>query len=486
MYHRPSKRQLILRRTITYFLMTLAVIVIVSITILSILGYRFNKTGLEQGALVQFDSQPGGATVLIDGSSNGVGGHTPTKASISAGTHNFSIAKTGYQTWSKTLTLPSGTLTWLDYARLIPVDLTVNKVLDYPNLVSETPSPDQQSILIQTDAASPNFELVSIASDSVKQTQMSLPADVYSDSTVPTTSHIFKVVGWDGGGRYVLLSHAYGDKTEWLVMDTEDAKNSQNITTSLSVNIRDVTFAGSSGSVFYGIDSSDNLRRYDLSAGTISRVLVANVKSYNLYENNIISYVGTTTTAPVQPVVGIYRDGNDAPVVLKTFAPDTTVDIDYAHYYNNDYVAISDGNQVTILSGSLPRSTTDTNSLTNFASFTTDAAVTDLSFAPSGEYVVAQTPNGFTSYDVGYSRKSTVSLQSSSQSQPLQWLDNVNLWSDSDSKLTLREFDGTNVHTINSVAPGYGVTLTSNGRWLYSVGKTANGYQLQRVRLILQ
>jgi hypothetical protein len=466
--------------------MTFAVIVIVGVTILSILGYRFNKSGLEQGALVQFDSHPGGATVMIDGSSNGVGGHTPAKASLTAGQHTFTIQSVGYQTWSKTLTLASGTLTWLDYGRLIPVDLPINKVLDYPTLVSAVPSPDQQNILVQTDAASPNFNLVSISSDTVKQTQVSLPTEIYSVSSETGATHNFKVIGWDGGGRYVLLDHTYGNQKEWLVLDTENPSSSENITTTLSVDIHDVTFAGSSGSVFYGIDSSNNLRRYDLSAGTISRVLVANVKSYDLYENNIISYVGTTTTNPAEQVVGLYRDGDDAPVVLKTVTTDPTMHINYAHYYNNHYVAISEGSQVTILKGSLPRSTADSSSLKSFANFNTDATVTDLSFAPSGQYVVAQSAAAFTSYDVGYSRKTTVSLQTPSQTKPLQWLDNAYLWGDSDSKLTIREFDGTNVHTINAVAPGFGATLTSNGRWLYSVGKTETGYQLQRVRLILQ
>lgn len=485
MYHRPSKRQLILRRTVTYTLMTLAVLTIVACTVLFILGYRLNKTGLEQGALVQFNSRPNGATVLIDGSGDGVSGHTPTKASISTGTHTFTIQRTGYDAWSKTLTVASGTLTWLDYVRLIPTKLSLNKVFDYQTLVSATPSPDQQNILIQTDAASPNFPLVSIRSDTAKQTVVALPADVYSGSATPETVHVFKVVSWDTGGRYVLLNHTYADNSEWLVLDTDNPKNSQNITTTLSVDIRDVTFAGSSGNVFYGVDASNNLRRYDVSAGTISRVLVSGVKTYKLYENNIIGYIGTTTTDPAEQVVGSYRDGDDAPSVLKTVGADTTVNIDYAHFYNNDYVAISEGSQVTVLKGSLPRSATDINSLKSFASFSTDATVTNLSFSPAGQYVVAQSPAAFTSYDVEYNRKSTVSLQTSGQTKPLAWLDNAYLWGDNNGQLVIREFDGTNVHTINTVTPGFGITLTQNGRFLYSVGKTDAGYQLQRVRLIL-
>ncbi len=148
-------------------------------------------------------------------------------------------------------------------------------------------------------------------------------------------------------------------------------------------------------------------------------------------------------------------------------------------------MAISEGSQVTVFKGSLPRSATDTNSLKSFASFTTDATVTDLSFSPAGQYVVAQSPAAFTSYDVEYNRKSTVSLQTSGQTKPLEWLDNAYFWGDSNGQLVIREFDGTNVHTINPVAPGFGITLAQSGRYLYSIGKTDTGYQLQRARLIL-
>ena len=67
----------------------------------------------------------------------------------------------------------------------------------------------------------------------------------------------------------------------------------------------------------------------------------------------------------------------------------------------------------------------------------------------------------------------------------LRWLDDNYMWSDLGGSLTIREFDGTNKHTINAVQAGQGVTLTDNGRYLYSINKSTTGYQLQRVRMIL-
>ena len=57
MFRRLTKKQLLIRRIITYVVMILAVIVIVAGTILFILGYRLDsqKGRLEQGALVQLE-----------------------------------------------------------------------------------------------------------------------------------------------------------------------------------------------------------------------------------------------------------------------------------------------------------------------------------------------------------------------------------------------------------------------------------------------
>jgi len=486
MYHRPSKQALLIRRILTYALMVIAVVAIVLVCVLFILGYRPTLQGtLQQGALVQFGSRPGGAVVQVDGKSSGISGNTPTKALIDPGEHNFTIAKQGYDTWSKTLKLTAGTLTWLDYARLIPASLPVSSVEKYPTLTGALASPNQSYMLVQQDATQPNFSLVSLKSDTVSQETVSLPDTVITDFDTPNTAHSFKIVNWDGGSRYVLIQHTYGpqNQSEWLVLDTQSPKDSKNITTDLNVTVSQVKFAGSNGQEFYAVDGSGSLRKLDLGADTISRALVQHVSSYNLYQNSIISYVGADDQN--LPIVGLYRDGDDATHVLKTGIADQQFFIAYAEFYNNAYVAIASDTGVSILEGSFPSSASDNSSLKQIATMTTPSAVTALSFAPSGQYVLAQAGSQFNSYDVEYKRPSTAAVHTSS-ARPLEWLDNAYLWTDSDNSLTLREFDGTNVHAINPVATGFDATLAQSGKWLYSFDKTTTGYQLQRVRLILQ
>ena len=62
MYHQPSKRKLLIRRIVSYGFMTVAVVVLVTVLVFVMLGYRYNGNDgkIEQGGLVQFDTQPNG------------------------------------------------------------------------------------------------------------------------------------------------------------------------------------------------------------------------------------------------------------------------------------------------------------------------------------------------------------------------------------------------------------------------------------------
>ena len=135
MYRRPSKKKELIKRIITYVVMILSVLVIVSVLVLLILGYRIdtNNGRIEQGALLQFDSSPSGANVTIDGQT--LGSTTSTKSTVLAGSHNLVIKKSGYQPWQKTVYVKPGTLTWLNYVILIPINHTAQSVASYQSFM---------------------------------------------------------------------------------------------------------------------------------------------------------------------------------------------------------------------------------------------------------------------------------------------------------------------------------------------------------------
>jgi hypothetical protein len=488
MFKKPTKKQFIIRRILLSSIATLAVIIIATSAILFMLGYRLDGgKGLEQGALLQFDSQPSGADVYVDGLN--INSRTASKKTVVAGTHSVRMTKAGYQDWNRTLDLDAGTLTWLDYILLVPKELPVQTVTYYEKLVGLTISPDSKWALAQEVAATPTFQLVDLRSEEVKISDLSLPTTSYSEAGTKGVKHSFSMVSWDSGSRYVLVKHLYREQTEWLVVDTQNISQTTNVTRLLSVNFKDLQFASTSGKTLYGLTTDGAIRKVDVSAGTISRAFVSHVDTFTIFDNSVISYVGVDSNDATKRVAGVFRDGDEAPHVLRSVSSeDVVLKIATGKYFSDDYVAIAEGNIVTILKGRYPSSSSqDNSSLADFATLQLTGAVSALSFSPRGDYVVAQSGESFKSYEIEHKRTDVgaVTVPDGEAAETLQWLDIAHLWNDDGGTLTMRDFNGINVYSIMTVAPGFDASLSQSGRFFYGVGKSDTGYHLQRVKMIL-
>lgn len=489
MYSKSFKKKSPFNRIVVYASMTSVVVFAVTLITMSMLGFRFNGSDLAQNAFLQFSSSPSGATVTVDGKI--VGSRTPNKYQLSAGTHEVVMWRDGYEKWSKTVELSPGTLTWLNYALLVPKDLTVESVANYESLFMTLASPKGNDLLVQKHSDVPTFDLVNLGSNAIKSTTVTIPSSVYSESLVTGVAHTFRVDKWDDEGRYVLINHVFNEKNEWIVMDTQNVELTKNITKLFDLSISNLDFLGTSGNIFYALESND-IRKLDLTAGTISKPFVSDVTSFEVYnDSKVITYVGTANDGDNKKrVVGTYRDGDELPSVIKTVDSnnESALAITTSRYFNENYVAVLDDHKIDIYSGSYPDAVGEkVNSMKVVASFDVEKDIDKLSFSPTGEYVFVQSGSYFASYDLEYQTFYSSTIDGNGAVGPLKWLDGNHVWSDRDGKLTIREFDGANYHAINSVVTGQDATLTSNGRYLYSIDKSqAGGYQLQRVRMILR
>jgi hypothetical protein len=488
MFRRPTKRQLLIRRIITYTVMVIAVVVIVSGTILFILGYRLDgeKGQLEQGALVQFDSKPNGADVSIDGKD--INSNTPSKQTVIAGQHVFAVNKSGYEPWSKTLNVKAGTLEWLDYLRLVPKNLPVQSVASYGTVYAEKASPDNKWTLIQQKADTPSFQLVNLQSQQIKSATLTIPTNDYSEATTAGVTHAFDIQGWDDDGRYVIIKHSFDGKSEFIVLDTQDPTKTVNVSTLLSLSISELKFSGTSGSIFYSLTTDGIIRKLDLSSATISRGLVTNANDFTIFDTNILTYTGVDPSNTANEVAGVYREGDESSHILREVDNTTTpLKIAGTRYYSTDYIAIAEGLKVDVLSGNYPdASDTNNTSLPEYGQFKISADVDTMSFSKIGDHLVVQSGLNFVSYEIEYMRETdAVVTTSETDAHTLQWLDDAYLWAVYDGHLSIREFDGTNVHVIMAMEPGFDATLSQDGKYLYGIAKSGNSYQLQRVMMIL-
>lgn len=484
-----TKKQIELaKRMAVYALMVLSVLITVVLITFFVMGFRFDTTDgqIEQYGLLQIESRPAGAIVTVDGVK--LPTKTPTSRSVKAGTHTVSVARDGYDIWSKSVDVRAGTMKWLDYVVLVPTIKTVEPGLPMANAYDTLEGVNNRNLLVQSKSELPEFNLFNLSSDSVSSTVMTILPEVYSEPIAIGVVHNFQMVQWDGSGRYVLIRHSYGDKFEWLVMDTQNVNLSRNITNVYNIQFSSVKFAGSNGNSYFALDGSD-VRKLDLAAATISRPLVSNVTYFDLFDAATIVYVGRNANLANEQLIGIYRDGDDTPYVVRTIADDIlpAVRVATTRYFNKDYIAYSVGQTINIISGDLPvAGVNGDTSMLPTTTFGFVGEIRDLSFGPSGQYLLVQSGNAATSYDLEYGTLTNLAVSCASAGVQFDWINGAYIGSSCGDQMTIREFDGGNVSIVGAAVDGTDVVMTKNGRYLYSIGRTAAGFQLQRVRMILK
>ena len=481
MFKKASEQKDVIKRVALSTFSSLIVLIIVAIVTFFMLGYRLNVNGgVEQYAFLQFASNPSGAYIDVDGS---VIGKTPNKTSVPAGEHEITIIKDGYKTWTKTITVTSGTLTWIDYALLIPSDLTSEDVMNLDNTYDSLTSRDNNYILVQKTASLPDFVVVNVSSSSTSSSSISIPNTIYTNTG---STNNYQIVSWDESERYVLVKHSYDTSVEWIVLDTQNINSSVNLTKTFDISISKAEFIGNNGNSIYVLNSSD-LRKLDISSGTISKTLISDVVDFNYYnDSNMVTYTTVTTNGEAKEQnVGIYNGSSD-PYILRTinYNNNTPLLISTTHYFNEDYLAIAEGKKIDILGGSYPTSNSESsNNLAVIETLTLNNNVESLSFSPSGEFVFIRSGEMVATYDLEYQNLSSMTVEGLKSSDRVKWLNDNYIWYNIDGNLTIREFDGDNKNTISTSIINQDVALTDNVKYIYNIQKTDTGYKLIRTKL---
>lgn len=465
-----SKRAKLAIRFFTYGVMTVATVVLTAFLVLVALGYRLDKNfTFSQGGLVQFNSTPDNASVTIDGKVQSF--HTQDKTNLAAGQHTISMSLDGYHTWSKTVDLAPGQLLWLNYARLIPNSITTSTLKSYPSVAATLPSPDRHWLLMQMKSDVPAYTLVDYSDETKPQyTDFTLPDGLFTkkDGKYGT----FKLVEWDLQSKYVLIEHDNGDLVEFARVDRSKPADAVNLTKLFSLNIREAHFSGSNANTIFA-KTDDVLRKLDISGPTASAALVTDLQDFMVYGEDTIAFMQlqektTGDQNTKQQVVGVYKGGKV--MQAHVAASGQPLKFAYNEYDNHSYLAVTeaDGKTVDVIRDATTAGASKEANV--FTKFNLGSPVDYLTFSSNGRMIVAQHGNTFATYDIETAKSYSSTLAFGSDKTPqLKWLDDYYLWSDDGGTLRLFEFDGTNEHDITSVASGYDVMLSANGKQLLSV-----------------
>lgn len=463
MHDSKQRRRDLTKRTLTYLTMTLSVLFLVAVCVFVVLGYSVDSGGQpEQGGLIQFRSFPTGADISVDGAQQNF--TTNGKKNAAAGHHSVSMNLAKYRNWTKNFDLGRGELLWLS-ALLVPEHITTNETQPFDGLSDMKVSPDKNWIAVIEKPFEAKLKLVDIRDEKNPKTTELLIPETIAKSAGP--NDIFKVVEWDSGSRYLLVTHVAGDKTEWLRLDRSDSANARNISTLKNININDAHFIGTGGDLFFTL-SAGVIHKIDLGSTDAPKVIAQNVRSFQLYKDDHIAYV---SALPTQQSVSYYDNSQFRSHLVRILKLDqTNVQSATSSYFNDDYQAVSYGTTVEVVKNPL----SDNQQIV--ARFSLATGVQWLYFSNNGRFVVAQNGSNLSVYDLERKQNFVFTIPGNpayTLDHHLKWLDDFRFISDAGGTLTLFEFDGSNDETIGNVAQGYDITLSDNGKRLFDISKNS-------------
>lgn len=480
MYRKKNRTKELARRTFVYMLMTLSLIALLVFLTFRMLGYTFNPNTneLQQTGLVQYESHPGGALVYVDDMELR---RTSTKSTVLPGKHTFAMKLDEYEPWQKTVDIKSNTVTNLNYARLIPIkrETTTVKTFDAVQFVSLSPGgnfllgfgmKDKTPVMTIGD-------IRDTGKDKEKFTEHALNTSLLAGYSLSSDNHAFSVAEWDRDSRYALVKHIYPAENnatgiQWLVFDRENPEKIVDVTAMTGLGIKQIGFAGTGAHAVYMLQDSGELRRVDLDSSTISSPILTGVESFKLYGDDRLSYVASSDG---KKIAGVWKQGWKEPFVIGSFAADKAPVVRTSRYFNKDTVVLAVDQKMTIYRGEISDSTDRQKEFLKTAKVVTiEQPVTNLTLDNAGRFVVAQNGAMLQSYDL--ERHELSSVFNIGAAQEVKWLDNFYIRSVSAAgKMEIREFDGTNAHTLLDAHKDLGAVLSSNQRYVYGLTMNAAG-----------
>lgn len=480
MYQKRNRTKELARRTFVYALMTLSLIALLIFLTFRMLGYTFNPNTneLQQTGLVQYESHPGGASVYVDDMELR---RTPTKNTVLPGKHTFAMKLDKYEPWQKTVDIKSDTVTNLNYARLIPVERETTEVKTFDTLQFVSLSPGGNFLIgFETRDKTPVVTIGDIrdtGKDREKFTEHMLSTGALAGYDLSADKHVFSVVEWDRDSRYVLVKHSYpmeNDATgvQWLVFDRENPEKIIDITAMTGLSIKQIAFAGTGARAVYILQDSGELRRVDIGSSTISSPIITGVESFKLYGDDRLSYVALSDG---KKIAGVWKQDWKNPFVIGSFANDVVPVIRTSRYFNKDTVVLAVGQNMTVYRGSISDSDDQQKDFLKTAkTIKTENATTNMTLDNAGRFVVAQNGSMLQSYDL--ERQELSKPFNIGIVQEVKWLDNFYIRSVSAAgKMEIREFDGTNAHTLLNAHKDLGTVLSYNQRYVYGLTVNAAG-----------
>lgn len=441
-----KRRRQFIKVVIAELGMVIAVIAIVIVATLASMGFFVNSDWtIEQSGLLQLHSLPTGASVELDGET--LFFRTNLSRTMAEGKHTLKLSREGYDSWQKVINMRPGVLLRVYYPRLFLQNRTPATVMDLGKDLAFYAASRDRTTILYANQKSARWNLVDLKGDEVKTTTLDLTEVLPGVENGAFAGKVTEVK-WSNNSDRVLVKVSYNDKNAWVMVDLRDVKASLNLTDTFGMEFQQIELVnGSMGQLFALRDHQ--LYRIDVADRKMSGVLLNNIEAFASYGANLIYLARVKDDEVTVQKIGIYKDGEKGGTILKTVPAGTKVRIALTNYYDQDYVAMTLDNRLTVLYGKLPTYTTNDETgvmsleplLDNVELVTVP---TSLAVSPGGEYLLARHDKQLMVVDA-----ETGELHEyEAPTAQVAWFDDSMLYVVADQSLQVWDFDNTNQRTL--------------------------------------
>jgi hypothetical protein len=483
-----KKRKHSIRLIIGYVLIGVAIALVTAILVFQSYGYDLDrKTGsIIQNGLLFVAAQPVPADVYLNGKQ--YKSQSDARLVLPSDVYKLELKNAGYRSWTRTISLAGGTIERFVYPFLFPTANNAKAQKTYagpPPLTTQ--SLDRHWLLVEHPGQLGIFDQFD-ASDSKKAaTTLTVPAALFTTSPQNTLT----VQEWSNDNRHFLLQHDYQGGREFIMVDRETPDSSYNVNKTFSATPSQVTMHDKHFDQLYLFNQTTKQLDIGDSKDASLKLVLSDVLAFKSHGADLILYA-TDTQALAGKTRIMFKDTSGSYLLREVTASPSYL-LDLAQYNSHWYVAAgaSIDNRVYVYKD--PQDTIKTTDIKVLTLPYTALRVANpdwLEFSANTQFLTLEGGSQFATYDFENQRtyKYDLNLPLDAAAPHASWMDGDRLIINSQGKMVVVDYDGTNLQTLYANQAGLVPAFDRQYRLLYTVvpSSAADGsFTLDRTNLVV-
>ncbi len=438
-------------------LMVISIIIMVIVLAFIVSGYWLKSDfTVERQGLLQISSSPTGADVIIDDTTSWLQ-KTNTSKVLPSGKHTVTLAKDGYDTWTKTISISEGLVYKLDYPRLFLNNRYTEEIADISGTIVAT-LPFSHRFILLTDNTT-EWRIIQLDTEEPEMRKLNI-AEAFPSTATTEDSQIGLLKGnivsieWARDDTHALFHIKGENEDKWILFNIKEPAKSVDITKQFGSSFDKLTIIDYSANTLLAEKNGD-LQRINVPGKTISTVLVSNVVSYDCLGSEVIfSAMKQSSNGLQEYYIGTLKDGDDEVKEYATMAEPSKVAM--SKFYDGQIIAVLEGQTLSIH---------QKEAYDDYSEFKLSFKPEEMKADKNGKYVFLSSGVNLSTLDLEAMSLTEWSLNSDKYG----WLDGAMIYSIEDGELGVYDFDGLNHRILSkNVSSHFPVFITDN-KWLYYI-----------------